>query len=132
MKHYYFKALKRYSDFEGRSRRAEYWTFALTNTVIGYLLYGMMALAFYSELKVLGLILSGLYMLFAIVMLIPGLAVCIRRLHDTGRSGWWVFICLIPIIGAIWFFVLLLLDGDKGENKYGPDPKAIDKELCCQ
>lgn len=132
MKHYYFNALKRYSDFEGRSRRAEYWTFVLTNAIIAYLLYGMKALAFYSELKVLGLILFGLYMLFVIVMLIPNIAVAVRRLHDTGRSAWWLLITLIPIIGGIWFFVLLLLDGDKGENKYGADPKAIDTELCCQ
>jgi uncharacterized membrane protein YhaH (DUF805 family) len=64
-----------------------------------------------------------LYTVYALALFIPGLAVAVRRLHDVGKSGWWYFICLVPIIGSIWFIVLLATDGDVGPNEYGEDPK---------
>jgi uncharacterized membrane protein YhaH (DUF805 family) len=65
-----------------------------------------------------------LYMLYAFALVIPGLAVCVRRLHDVGKSGWMLLIVFIPFIGAIWLLVLYCTAGDQGDNKYGPDPKA--------
>ena len=66
-------------------------------------------------------VLSGIY---GLAVMIPGLAVTIRRLHDTDRSGWWWLICLIPIIGVIVLLVFLATDGTSGQNQYGPDPKG--------
>lgn len=65
-----------------------------------------------------------LYMIGALVHFIPSLAVLVRRLHDVGKSGWFYFIVLIPLVGAIWLLVLFCTDGDQGENKWGPNPKA--------
>jgi uncharacterized membrane protein YhaH (DUF805 family) len=63
-------------------------------------------------------------LIYALAMIIPGIAVSIRRLHDLGKSGWWLFIALIPIIGGIWLLVLFCTDGTPGVNDYGPSPKA--------
>ena len=63
-------------------------------------------------------------MLGGLAHFIPGLAVVVRRLHDVGKSGWFYLIALIPLIGIIWLLVLMCTDGDKGDNAYGPDPKA--------
>ena len=68
-------------------------------------------------------VLYGLYLLFSFI---PSLAVGVRRLHDTGRTGWWFLINLIPIIGGIWFLVLTLLEGDRDDNQYGPSPYRSD------
>lgn len=117
---WYLAVLKKYAEFSGRARRREYWLFALFNLLI------TMALAFVDGATGLmhetgyGL-LSGLYTL---AILIPGIAVSVRRLHDTGRSGWWLFIGLVPLIGAIVLLVFMLLDSHPGDNEYGPNPKA--------
>lgn len=118
---WYLKVLKNYAVFEGRARRREYWMFTLVNffmaigativdnilgTTIGDLPYGLF------------------YFLYALAVFIPGLAVLVRRLHDTDRSGWWVFIALVPLIGGIWLLVLTVLEGTRGSNQYGADPKA--------
>jgi len=63
--------------------------------------------------------------LYSLAIFIPSLAVGVRRLHDTGRSGWWLLISLIPLIGTIWLFILLVLDSNPGDNKYGPNPKGV-------
>ena len=121
---WYLSVLKNYARFGGRARRKEYWMFTLfnfifliiamiidnvVNTTVGKLPYGL----FYS--------------LYAIAVLIPGLAVAVRRLHDVGKSGWMILIALIPIIGAIWLLVLMVTDSDPGENEYGANPKDIQK-----
>ena len=67
-------------------------------------------------------VLSGLY---SLAIILPSLAIEIRRLHDIGKSGWWIFIALIPLVGSIWLLVLLATEGQPGENQYGPDPKTI-------
>ncbi len=112
---WYLKVLKHYADFNGRARRTEFWMFVLFNIIISFVL------SFIDELIGTYYVLSGLYGLF---VFIPGLAVSVRRLHDTGRSGWWIFISLIPLIGAIWLIVLWAQDSQPGENKYGPNPKG--------
>ncbi len=118
---WYLKVLKQYADFNGRARRKEYWMFVLFHIIFIFI---AMALD-----NVLGLTFSSLpygfiYALYALVLLIPGIAVAIRRLHDTGRSGWWILIGLVPIIGGIWLLVLMVFDSNPGENAYGPNPKG--------
>ena len=121
---YYLKVLQNYATFTGRARRSEYWYFALFN-----LIFGIVAVILDN---VLGIPMEGmgnygpLYSLYSIVVLIPGLAVLVRRLHDVGKSGWMFFIALIPIIGAIWLLVLLVTDSEAGSNKWGENPKEVE------
>lgn len=112
--------LKKYADFSGRARRKEYWMFTLLLVVLGFVL-GIVE-------GVLGL--SGavgpygpLSLLFLLAIIVPSIAVGVRRLHDTGRSGWWMLIALVPFIGGIVLLVFYVLDGTRGPNEYGPDPK---------
>ena len=110
---WYLKVLKNYAVFDGRARRKEYWMFYLFNMVF------IFVLAFLDGILTAGF-LVGLY---SLAVLLPMIAVAVRRLHDVGKSGWFLFIGLIPIIGGIWLLVLYCIDGDVGENKYGPNPK---------
>ena len=117
---WYLKALKNYAVFSGRARRKEYWMFVLFNAIffiIAIILDNVLGTAI--ENVGYGLF----YFLYFLAVLIPSLAVAIRRLHDVGKSGWFLLISLIPIIGAIWLLVLLCTKGDAGENKYGANPK---------
>lgn len=146
---WYISVLKKYAVFSGRASRKEYWMFILFNIIFGIIASIIDSII---GIKIYG---SGLIInLYTLAILIPSLAVSVRRLHDTGRSGWWLLIesvpiigiiwmliptinlfwtlfpimylvwILISIIGSIWFFVLTLLKGNPGDNKYGPDPKA--------
>lgn len=111
---WYLKCIKNhYADFEGRARRTEYWMFYLVNLIIAIVLaFIARAIGFH--------VLNTLY---SLAVLVPGIAVGVRRLHDTGRTGWWLLIALIPLIGWIWIIVLLAIEGDQGANQYGADPK---------
>ncbi|HPT31155.1 MAG TPA: DUF805 domain-containing protein [Prolixibacteraceae bacterium] len=125
---WYLQVLKKYADFSGRARRKEYWMFVLFNLIF-IVAAGVLDNIFGTTFKISGygeaaMPYGWLYMLYALFVLIPGLAVCVRRLHDVGKSGWMILIALIPLIGAIWLLVLYCTAGDAGENKYGPDPKA--------
>ena len=117
---WFLKVLQQYSDFDGRARRKEFWIFMLFNWMFG-------AVASTLDI-VLGFswgyffLLNGLY---SIVLLIPSLAVAVRRLHDIGKSGWMLLILMIPVIGGIWMLVLLLREGNSFENEYGPNPKGV-------
>jgi len=111
---WYLGALKKYAEFGGRARRTELWMFVLFNLIIGVVLALVDAM--------LGSrVLNGVY---SLAVLIPSLAVGSRRLHDTGRSAWWLLIALIPIVGLIVLIVFYVQEGTKGANAYGPDPKA--------
>lgn len=113
-------ALKRYAEFEGRSRRKEYWYFVLFNIIFSLFAFWLdTALGLFNEEYFTGPIQS----LYALAVFIPGLAVAVRRLHDVGKSGWFLLISLIPLIGAIWLLVLFATESDNGENKYGSDPR---------
>jgi len=112
---WYLEVLKKYAVFRGRARRKEYWYFVLFNTIINIVLSGIDSVT-----TGIGL-LAGLYTL---AVLIPSIAVSIRRLHDTDRSGWWILIALIPIIGWIVLLIFMVQDGKPGENQYGLNPKA--------
>ena len=117
---WFLKCINQYSDFSGRARRTEYWMFMLFNMIfacIAIVLDNALGLAD----PAMGY--GVLYGIYALVMLIPGLAVCARRLHDVGKSGWFMFISLIPIIGGIWLLVLICTDGHAEENKWGKNPK---------
>jgi uncharacterized membrane protein YhaH (DUF805 family) len=104
---YYFKVLKNYATFSGRARRKEYWMFALFNIIFAFV-FGF----------VCGLIgVPDLAQLYSLAILLPSIAVGVRRMHDVGKSGWFI---LIPIYNLI----LACTEGAKGENEYGADPKA--------
>jgi uncharacterized membrane protein YhaH (DUF805 family) len=111
---WYLKVLKQYADFNGRARRQEYWMFVLFNII-----FSIVAGVLDAALGTWGAV-GGLY---GLAMLIPGLAVSVRRLHDIGKSGWMLLIALIPLIGTIWLIVLLATDGAPGNNQYGDNPK---------
>ena len=119
---WYLAVLKNYSGFSGRARRTEYWMFALFNLIIGV---GFMILDNVAGITIGGLPYGVLYFLFAFVVLIPSVAVAVRRLHDVGKSGWMILISLIPLIGTIWLLVLLVTDSNPGENEYGQNPKEV-------
>jgi len=112
---WYLEVLKKYAVFSGRARRKEYWYFVLFNIIIMIILI-IIGRAIDSS------ILSTIY---SLAVLIPSIAVDIRRLHDTNRTGWWLLIGLIPIIGWIVLLIFMVQDSQKGENQYGPNPKGV-------
>ena len=113
---YYLDVLKKYAIFNGRARRKEYWMFFLFNIIIS------IVLAFVEPMIGTKSIIAILY---SLALLIPGIAVAVRRLHDTNHSGWWLLIGLVPIIGAIILLVFMVRDSQSGENQYGSNPKEI-------
>jgi len=106
---------KRYAQFTGRARRQEYWMFLLFNVIIAVVIGFVDAVIGWG---VLGF-------LYTLAVLIPGIAVTVRRLHDTGRTGWWILIGFVPLIGFIILIIFMVLDSKPGENPYGPNPKAL-------
>ena len=111
---YFLLALKKYADFNGRARRKEYWMFILFYMII------------YIGLAVVDTFVTGgiLVSLFALAMFIPSISAAARRLHDTGRTGWWQLITFVPILGIIVLIIFLAQDSHE-ENKYGVNPKAV-------
>ncbi|WP_328930487.1 DUF805 domain-containing protein [Streptomyces sp. NBC_00190] len=114
--HYYTDVLKKYAVFSGRARRQEFWMFVLCNLVVDVVLVTLDVVLGTSG------IIDGVYTL---AVLLPWVGLTVRRLHDTGRSGWWYLLVLIPLLGWIWLIVLMATEGEAGPNKYGPSPKAI-------
>ncbi|WP_329569681.1 DUF805 domain-containing protein [Kitasatospora sp. NBC_01266] len=111
---WYLAVLKNYVGFSGRARRREYWMFTLVGVIISFVLQIVDSAAGTND--VLGAI-------YTLAVLLPSLAVLFRRLHDTGRSGWWALFFLIPIVGWIVLIVFTATDSQPGTNKYGPNPK---------
>jgi uncharacterized membrane protein YhaH (DUF805 family) len=111
---WYLEVLKKYTDFNGRARRKEYWMFTLFNVIIIAVLQFVDGLLGTSDV---------IRIIYSIAVLVPSLAVAFRRLHDTGRSGWWLLIGLIPVIGWIVLIVFMVQDGTPGQNQYGLNPK---------
>lgn len=119
---WYLKVLKQYTDFNGRARRKEYWMFVLFNilfSVIAMMLDNVLGIAME------GIYYGPLYGIYLLAIILPSLAVAVRRLHDIGKSGWMILITFIPLIGGIWLLVLLVTDSKPGDNQYGPNPKEI-------
>lgn len=120
-----FAPLRKYADFNGRARRSEYWLFWLFTTIVSIILT-----------VVGGLVMGGndpsnpfsggnlLSWIWTVAILIPSIAVGVRRLHDSNRSGWWLLLIFLPIIGAIVLLIFFVLDGTPGSNKFGSDPKG--------
>ncbi|MFF7974384.1 DUF805 domain-containing protein [Streptomyces sp. NPDC007905] len=115
---WFIAALKKYAVFKGRARRKEFWLFMLC-VYITYGVLGGIGVATHSSafLATLGLA--------VIAFLLPTWGVTVRRLHDTGRSGWWILINLVPTFGAVILLVICSEDGKTGANKYGPNPKEV-------
>ncbi|MCL7764593.1 DUF805 domain-containing protein [Polaribacter sp. Z014] len=120
---WYLKVVKEhYADFNGRARREEFWMFTLFNAIISIVItfvFAGIGIALESPL------LGGLSYIYTLAVLVPSLAVLVRRLHDTGKSGWFFLIALIPLIGSIWLLVILCTDSVSGANKWGENPKGI-------
>ena len=107
--------------FSGRARRREYWFFFLFNALISLALASIdNSMGMLDASVGLG-VLGGLYTL---AVMLPSVTVGVRRLHDTGRSGWWILISLVPIVGAIVLVIFLATSGQEGDNQFGPDPKV--------
>ena len=119
---YYLDVLKKYAVFSGRAQRKEFWMFALINVIAIYVL-GFIDGALGTWIFASGFgLLSVIYLL---AVFLPMLGLSVRRLHDTGRSGWWLLISIIPLIGAITLLVFYCLDSTPKENQYGDNPKEI-------
>ena len=121
---YYLTVLKKYAVFTGRARRAEFWYFVLFNFIVSMVLQMLFGSVAETAEDGAASPLAFLPVLYTLVILLPSLAVAIRRLHDTGRSGWWILIALIPLVGTIVLIVFYVQDGDAGDNAYGTNPKA--------
>ena len=113
---WYLGCWKKFADFSGRARRQEYWMFVLFNFLVS------VAVGVVDGILGAGGSLSGLY---SLAVLVPSLAVSARRLHDTDRSGWWMLIALIPLVGWIILLVFLCNDSKPGANRFGANPKGL-------
>ncbi|GEB32028.1 DUF805 domain-containing protein [Brevibacillus parabrevis] len=116
---WYLKVLKNYVGFSGRARRTEYWMFTLFSVIISLVL---MLIEYLVGLP------QSLSSLYSLAVLLPSLGVSVRRLHDVGKSGWWLLLGLIPLIGAIILLVFFCQDSES-DNNYGPNPKAEGRAL---
>lgn len=112
---WYLDVLKKYATFSGRARRKEYWMFTLISFIVSI------------ALSIIGAMLNlpAIGYIYSLAVLLPCLGVMARRLHDTGRSGWWILLMFIPIIGAIALLIFFCQDSEKQTNTFGPNPKAF-------
>ena len=120
---YFLYCLQHYADFTGRARRSEYWYFVLFNFIVSILI-GLSLGVIAGLLNVPALV--YLAYLWSLAVFIPSLAVSVRRLHDIGRSGWWLLLSLIPLVGSIILIIWHCTDSQPGANQYGPNPKEMD------
>ena len=126
---YYLHVLQNFKNFSGRARRKEYWMYTLIYMPILFLaMFADNALGTTFQMDVMGQAVDvgygWVYVIVGLLHFFPSLSVVVRRLHDVGKSGWFYLIILIPLVGFIWMLVLLVSNGNVGENKYGADPKA--------
>lgn len=110
---WYLDVLKKYAVFDGRARRQEYWMFGLFNFIIAVVLAAIGGIIHT----------QALYGLYVLAILLPSIGVTIRRLHDTGRSGWWMLIGLVPLVGGLILLYFMICDSEPNSNDYGPCPK---------
>ncbi len=120
---WYLAVLRKYADFRGRARRMEYWMYTFFNlifTIIAVVLDNVLGLTFHEMIPY-----GYITIIYGLLVFIPGLAVSVRRLHDTGKSGWMILVGLIPLIGFIWLIVLYVTEGQNHDNKWGSNPKGV-------
>ena len=123
---YMLMPLRRYADFSGRSRRKEYWMFTLFVVIVEIVLFTWILAATAAadrQMTAMVMIPFLLVLLMIFGLIIPSLAVTVRRLHDQDKSGWYYFIAFIPLVGPIVLLVFMCTEGTRGANRYGPDPK---------
>ncbi len=131
----YTSMFKKYAQFNGRSRRSEYWFAYLMNYIVCFVLAFIMYIPLIKDIIAYGEptaaslgtigVFAILLTLYGFAYIIPGLAIVVRRLHDTGKSGWYALFSLIPWIGSIILIIFLAMDSQPGPNQYGPNPKGM-------
>ncbi len=126
---WFLKGLKQYADFSGRARRQEYWMYMLFYSIFGIILYGVTVIGMAMQSEGIILLGMGIYILYTLALLVPTLAITVRRLHDTGRSGFWYFIGFVPLVGGIILLVFCCLDSENGNNQWGTNPKNSDSMI---
>ncbi len=116
------KALaQNYCNFSGRASRSEYWWYALFTMILGAVIGFVLGIFGAGSTAV-----SVIQGLVSLALLLPGLGLCVRRLHDISKSGWWIFISLVPLLGAILLIIWFCKPSDAGMNQYGPEPNMVD------
>lgn len=117
---WFIEVIKKYAVFNGRARRKEYWFYVLFYVIFA-LIIGVIDATIFGAGPETGT--GPLGMIYVLALFLPSLGVAVRRLHDTGRTGWWMLLVLIPLIGPIVLLVFFVLDSTPGQNQYGPNPK---------
>ena len=119
---WYLEAFKKYAVFQGRAGRKDYWFFVLFNIIVS------MVLGYIDRLTGTFVADTGFGILSAVytlAVILPGISVSVRRLHDTGRSGWWFLVTIVPVLGFFVFLYFMILESDPGSNKYGALPRSV-------
>jgi uncharacterized membrane protein YhaH (DUF805 family) len=119
---WYLTVLKRYAQFEGRASRSEYWFFVLFNIIVSIILVMIDRLL---HLTIADGAMGILTLIYSLGVLLPSIAVGVRRLHDTSRSGWWMLLAFVPIASLV-LIVFFVLDSTPGTNQYGSNPKGVE------
>ncbi|ASI94320.1 DUF805 domain-containing protein [Vibrio rotiferianus] len=117
---WYYKVILNYTNFNGRARRQEYWYFTLVNVLVN-LVMGIIDRVIGSVMQMDNFGFFGV--IYALFIMIPSIAVTVRRLHDSGRTGWWALIAFVPVIGILVLLYFLIQDSEEGSNQYGVSPK---------
>ena len=118
--------LKKYADFTGRARRKEYWMFVLLS--FGLYIVSAILDSVAGMSGTIGGVYGPIMTAVALGLLVPSIAVGVRRLHDTDRSGWWLLLAFVPFVGGLVLLVFMILEGSRGSNRFGPDPLAGDRK----
>ena len=122
--YWYIHALKNYFNFSGRARRKEFWMFTLFYTIFVLVVAFLDSMLGSARSMEEALDLKGFFsFIYALAMLVPSISVAVRRLHDTNRSGWWILISLVPVVGIFMLLFFMVLNSDEGFNRFGSSPK---------
>ncbi len=122
---WYIQVLKKYAVFSGRARRKEFWYFFLFNLIM-FFVVGLTEVLVWADTHVM--VDSQFIYLYLLAVLLPSIAVSVRRLHDIGRSAWWLLIGIIPYVGPIILLIPMVFDSQEGANQYGPSPKLVEQQ----
>jgi uncharacterized membrane protein YhaH (DUF805 family) len=127
---YWKKAITtNYANFDGRARRSEYWYFTLMNIILIIALEVLMGVFIAMNIAIVSYLFIFLLIVASLGLIVPSIAVTVRRLHDIGKSGWFYCVSFIPLAGPIWLLVMLCTDSQAGSNEYGLNPKTGEEDL---